>query len=134
MVRSHPTAMPAQDHPVLSGLQRMTATDVLNRWGALVKTVNRGPGVAITSHGDVELVVISRERAEELERTIFTLKAAIAAAGSDPDNPAAGVEALRQRFLERLQGRDEDQVRRSIRAAAEDTIRLDGQLHVDDRF
>ena len=134
MPRSHATATPAQDHPVLSGLEMMTATKAQNGWRSLVNSVRRGPGVAITSHGDVELVVISRERAEQLEATIFELKVAIAAGGRDGNAPAARVEALRQRFMERLKSRDEDQMRRSIRAAAEDTTRLDGQLHVDDRY
>ncbi|MGH8463061.1 MAG: hypothetical protein ACRER5_02875 [Pseudomonas sp.] len=34
----------------------------------------------------------------------------------------------------RLKGRDEDRMRRCIQAAAGDTTRLDGQLHVDELF
>lgn len=132
MTSSHAAQYPTQEHSVPLGLETMTSTLAQNGWKKLVNTVRRGPGVAITSHGAVEIVVISRDRAEELEQTIAQLKATIARL--DVEGPAARVEALRQRFKERLEARDEDQMRRAIDAAAEGTTRLDGQLHVDDRY
>lgn len=52
--------------PPIEELLRRSATEAKNRWGGLVREVRALEGIAITSHGYVEVVVIEAGRHREL--------------------------------------------------------------------
>lgn len=68
------------------------------------------------------------------DRSTAPMPGSQATEATAPDHPVASTLEAMAATKARLKGRDEDHMRRCIQAAAEDTTRLDGQLHVDDRY
>ena len=125
------TPPPASDAGLLAGLHTLTATQARRRWRAVRRAALNGPGVVITRRGEVEMVELSRERVEALERAAIAMGPL-----GQPSKTASGdvLEQLRARFMQRLQNRDSEAFNSALESAADKRTDPDGRLHVDDRF
>ena len=128
---SSSTPSPAFEAGLLEGLVTLPATQARRRWRAVRRAALNGPGVAITRRGEVELVVLSRERVEALERAALAVGATGHPSGGAP---GAVLDQLRARFMERLHNRDHEAINRALESAADKRTNPGGRLHVDDRF
>lgn len=120
-------AREAASHDV-SALASTTASELQKGWRGVVKLVRAEGRVAVTNHGDPEVVVLSLgeyERLHGLERELAGL------AGGTPLSP---VEELTRRFKARMASRDPAAFDRRLDEAAATPARPGGRLRVDDRF
>jgi prevent-host-death family protein len=88
----------------IEDLPNRPATEVKNRWGEVVREARASGGVAVTSHGKVELVVLDAGRYRELAALVEGAKerdkAALAELEADFDRRLAVLSApdVRQRI------------------------------------
>jgi prevent-host-death family protein len=59
----------------LQALPRHSATSVKNKWGDVVRQVNRTGAAAVTSHSSVEMVLMPAAEYEQLFNELASLKA-----------------------------------------------------------
>lgn len=75
--------------PPIEKLPRRNATEVKNRWGGFFREARALGAIAITSHGDVEVVVIEAGKYRELVALLGTdqerRKAALAEPSAELD-------------------------------------------------
>lgn len=116
--------------PSLVDAGQATSTEVQKGWRRVLTVVRERGRVAVTNHGDVEAVVVSRQELERLDREIVELRAQVRTLSGD----ASPVDQLRERFLERLHRRDEGDFNARLRTAAKSPVKLGGRLKVGDRY
>jgi prevent-host-death family protein len=82
----------AIDLQKLNELPRHTATQVKNKWGEVVRQVNRSGVAAVTSHSSVEMVLMPAAGYEQLFNELAALRA----------QRQSSLDELTQRFNARL--------------------------------
>jgi len=65
----------APDLQKLDELPRHTASQVKNKWGDVVRQVNRSGAAAVTSHSSVEMVLMPASEYEQLFNELASLRA-----------------------------------------------------------
>lgn len=116
--------------PSLRGVASETASAAVKGWRRVVNKARDQGRVAITSHGEVDVVLLSVRELERLEERIRSLRARIDALEAEH----SPVTALRESFLTRLRERDPEQVNAVLRAASAHPVRLRGRLKPGERY
>lgn len=123
----HPQSV---ETPTVRAARRASSTEVQKNWREyMVEARDRG-AVAVTVHGDVEVVVVSVREIERMDREISELRATVGRLTAE-NSP---VQALRERFLDRLRSRDAASFNASVDRMTSTPVRLGGRLKVGDRF
>jgi prevent-host-death family protein len=77
---------------LLESLPRHSASQVKNKWGDVVRQVNRSGAAAVTSHSSVEMVLMPAAEYEQIFNELASLRA----------KRQSSLEELTQRFNARL--------------------------------
>lgn len=95
--------------PPAESLVNRTATEAQHRWGSIARDVAKEGKIAITSHGHVEMVILSRAEYEQMA-------AALNRAAKPQEDP---LDVLRSRFQDRLAAMQDGSMGDRIKAMQE---------------
>lgn len=118
------------DSPSLHGAATETSSAAVKAWRRVVNKARDYGRVAITSHGEVDVVLLSLRELERVEGEIQTLRARVKALQEE----LSPVNALRENFLARMRERDPEQMNAALRAASANPVRLRGRLKPGERY
>lgn len=118
------------ERPSLRDAPTETASAAVKGWKRVVNLARDRGRVAITSHGEVDVVLVSLRELDRLEERIQSLSARIKVLEVEH----SPVSTLRESFLARLRTRDPAETNARLEAASSTPVRLRGRLKPGERY